>query len=154
MFVTSMYILHRFNFFLFGYKHASYLNRNEGNDLLSVNEGFLDFALFGNYLFSLSFDIKNKTRMHSSGMRTGGSLNGGGESAPGGGGVCLLLWGGVLLLGGRVSAPRGGCLLPGGVCSRGVVVVSQHALRQTPPPVGRITDACKNITLAQLRCGR
>ena len=24
----------------------------------------------------------------------------------------------------------------------------------TPPPVDRITDACKNIALAQLRCGR
>ena len=69
-----------------------------------------------------------------------------GVSAPGGvysGGWCLL-WG--------VSAPRGGvcswrgCLLQGGVCSRGVA--SQHALRQTPPLVARITDACKNITLA------
>ena len=51
MFLTSMYLLHRFNFFLFGYKHASYLNRNEGNDLLSVNGGFLDFAECGNDLF-------------------------------------------------------------------------------------------------------
>ena len=24
----------------------------------------------------------------------------------------------------------------------------------TPPPVDRITDACENITLPQLRCGR
>ena len=32
-------------------------------------------------------------------------------------------------------------LIPGGV-------VSQHALRQTPPPVDRITDKSKNITLA------
>ena len=39
-----------------------------------------------------------------------------------------------------VSAP-GGCLLPGGV-------VSQHALRQTPPPPCGQTDACKNITFA------
>ena len=39
------------------------------------------------------------------------------------------------------------CLLPqGGVCS-GVGVVSQHALRH-PPPVNRMTDRCKNITLA------
>ena len=45
-------------------------------------------------------------------------------------------------------------LLPGGVCLlRGVVsalggVVSQHALRQTPPPpVNRMTNRCKNITL-------
>ena len=40
-----------------------------------------------------------------------------------------------------VSAPGGWCLLWGGG------VVSQHALRQTPP-VDRITDTSKNITLA------
>ena len=45
-----------------------------------------------------------------------------GVSAPGG--VCLLLGGGCL--------PLGGLLLGGGVCSLGGVV-SQHALRQTPP---------------------
>ena len=28
-------------------------------------------------------------------------------------------------------------------------VVSQHALRQTTPPVNRMTDRCKNITLLQ-----
>ena len=61
------------------------------------------------------------------------------DLTPGG----CLLWGGVcswgcLLQGGLLP---GGCLLLGGVCSRGdrgcllqggVVVVSQHALRQTP----------------------
>ena len=36
----------------------------------------------------------------------------------------------------------------GGVCLRGVV--SEHALRQTPP-VNRMTDRCKNITFPQLR---
>ena len=41
----------------------------------------------------------------------------------------------------RSLLPGGGCLLPG----RGEV--SQHALRQTPP-VNRMTDRCKNITLA------
>ena len=60
-------------------------------------------------------------------------------SAPGG---CLLLGvsapRGVSAPGG--SAPGGGCLLPGGL-------VSQHALRQTPP-VNRMTNTCKNITLA------
>ena len=44
---------------------------------------------------------------------------------------------------GGVGASRGGAsrggVLPGGV-------VSQHALRQTPPPVNRMTDRCKNIT--------
>ena len=70
-------------------------------------------------------------------MRTGRSLT-----------VC---WGWGCLLRG-VSAPggcllQGGYLLGGGVCSW-VVVVFQHALRQTPPPVNRMTDRCKNITLA------
>ena len=97
--------------------------------------------------------------MHSSRMRTVRSsdrISGGGGcllwgvSAPGG----YLLWGvsapgGVSALGG--SAPGGvcsrGCLLWGGVCSQGGVV-SQHALRQTPPPPCGQTDACKNITFA------
>ena len=43
-----------------------------------------------------------------------------------------------------VSASMGGGLLWGG----DVVVVSQHALRQAPP-VNRITDTSKNITLAR-----
>ena len=93
-----------------------------------------------------------------------------GVSAPGGGvcswgGLCLwgvsasrgcvcsrggLLWGGVCSWG--VVCSRG-CLLQGGVCSGGCLflglgVVSQHALRQTPPPVNRMTNRCKNITLA------
>ena len=61
--------------------------------------------------------------MHSSRMRTGRSLT-----------VCWRL------------LPRG-VSAPGGVCSWGCLlgwgVVSQHALRQTLPPVDRITDACK-----------
>ena len=79
-------------------------------------------------------------------------------------------WGGVCSWG--VSPPRevstlggvcslgGVCLLQGGVCSGGgcllqwvsalVAVVSQHALRQTPPPMCGQTDACKNITFATL----
>ena len=84
--------------------------------------------------------------MHSSGMRTvrsSGRISGRcllwgvyawGVSAPG---RCLLRgvsapWG--------VSSP-GGCLLLEGV-------VSQHALRQTPPPACGLTDACKNTTFA------
>ena len=108
-----------------------------------------------------------QTRMHSSRMRTGRSLtvywsllpgggvcSSGGVSAPRGvgvGGVCSrgsapggVCSGGVCSWG--VSAPKGG------VCSRGLDggngVVSQHALRQTHPPVNRMTDRCKNITLA------
>ena len=82
-----------------------------------------------------------ETRMHSSRMRTGRSLTAYRSLLPGGGGV---------------SARGGVCSQEGGVCSGGVcsggcllggVVVSQHALRQTPP-VNRITDTSKNITLA------
>ena len=88
--------------------------------------------------------------MHSSRMRTGRSLT-----------VCWrLLPGGVSAWSGGVSGPWGVGLWSRGVCLvRGVCVpgpgglASQHALRQTSP-VDRITDACKNITLAQLRCGR
>ena len=65
-------------------------------------------------------------------------------SAPGG---CVCS-GGVSDVGGvcsgGVSAPRGsapGGSYPGGVCSGGLV--SQHALRQTPP-INRITDISKN----------
>ena len=77
--------------------------------------------------------------MHSSRMRTGRSLSVCCSLLPGGGawsgGVCLFQgglpvlggicsWGGVCS-GGRVPGP-GGCVRSGGV--------SQHALRQTPPP--------------------
>ena len=88
------------------------------------------------------------TRMHSSRMRTGRSLT-----------VCqsLLLWGvGGLFWGGICSwgvsalgrgfVCSGGCLLWGGVCPWGVWYPNMHWGRH--PPVDRITDACKNITLA------
>ena len=75
---------------------------------------------------------------------SGGGLPGpGGWSAWSGGGVCLVSGGGL------PGGPRG-CLpgLGGGLPdSRGRGgLVSQHALRQTPPR-GQ-TDTCKNITLA------
>ena len=58
--------------------------------------------------------------------------------------------GGCLLLGGGSASKRGmllgGCILLGGVCFWGVVV-SQHALRQTPP-MDKMTDTSKNITVA------
>ena len=66
-----------------------------------------------------------------------------GVSAPGGLLPGGLLWG-VSAVGGdwfRGCLLLGQCLLPGGV-------VSQHVLRQTPHPVNRMTDRCKNITLA------
>ena len=43
----------------------------------------------------------------------------------------------------------GGCLPGGGVSARGGGVAATHT-----HPVNRITDACENITLPQLRCGR
>ena len=89
------------------------------------------------------------------GVWSGGSAPGE-VSGPEGG-----VWsrGGCLLQEGVWS---GGCLLQGGVCSWGVSglggclfrgggwgqVVSEHALRQTPPPPCGQTDACKNITFA------
>ena len=74
------------------------------------------------------------TRMHSSRMRTGRSLT-----------VCRSL---LPRRGEGVSAPGGSD--PRGVCSLGGWgVVSQHALRQTPPPWTEwMTDRCNNITLA------
>ena len=121
-----------------------------------------------------SMPYKNsETRMHSSRMLTGRSLTVCQSLLHGEGGRCLLqgvcsrgrgvysrgvclLWGcvcsgGCLLL--------GGCLLWGGVCSWGVsapwgVCGIPACTEADTPPVDRITDACKNITLAQLRCGR
>ena len=91
---------------------------------------------------------------------------------------------GVLVPRGCVSSPKGGVCSGGGgggrgvcsqgvcsgdVCSRGVSAlggvgsrgVSAHGGGGIPActeadtlPVDRITDTCKNITLAQLRCGR
>ena len=100
------------------------------------------------------------TRMHSSRMRTGRSLTvccsllpGGGGGSPCGGpawsgggspcqrGVCLVwggspCWGGSAWSGGGLPAPGGGGFsLPGGPARR-------------TPPVDRITETCKNITLA------
>ena len=59
-------------------------------------------------------------------------------------GRCLRL-GGVCYQG--VSAP-GGCLLPGGRCLLQGGGYSRYALRQTPP-VDRMTNRYKNITLPQ-----
>ena len=83
-------------------------------------------------------------------------------SAPGGGGVCSRGWGcllpgvggvcsrgwGCLLPGSGVSAPGGclfqrACLLLGGSAPRGCLLlwgVSEHALRQAPPPPSLWTE--------------
>ena len=60
---------------------------------------------------------------------------------------------------GGVSAPGEVCSQRGGVCSREVSAPGEGIPACTeadplPSSVDRITDACKNITLAQLRCGR
>ena len=79
------------------------------------------------------------TKMHSSRMRTGRSLTvclvwgvvsawSGGDLPGPGGGVCLVR-------GGLPGPGGGGFSLPGGAAWR-------------PHPVNRITDTCKNITLA------
>ena len=59
------------------------------------------------------------------------------------GGVCL----GGLLLGGVWSGDvcSGGCLDQGGVCSGGYILACTEA---DPLPMNRMTDRCKNITLA------
>ena len=70
-------------------------------------------------------------------------LPGGGGALPGGY-TCpegVPAWG--------VYLPRGVYLPGGGVPAWGVYLPGH-----TPPPVNRITHTCKNITLAQLRCGR
>ena len=64
----------------------------------------------------------------------------GGVSGPRGG-VGLWPWGGSLV-------PGGGSLVQWG--GTGIRACTEA----DPPPVDRITDACKNITLAQLRCGQ
>ena len=85
------------------------------------------------------------TSMHSSRMRTVlCSGRRGGDVCCGGGGWCLL-W--------EVSAVGGVCRgvsAQGGVCQG--VSAPVHAGIHTP--VNRITDACENITLPQLRCRR
>ena len=104
-----------------------------------------------------TFDCGSKQRKtrHSSMLKNhwswGGSGPGGGV-VPGGGGLVPGGWWG--------SGPGRGVSGPGGVWSQGGVwsrgggwcvvpgrLVSQHALRQKPPPVNRMTNMCKNITL-------
>ena len=92
-------------------------------------------------------------------MRTGRALTvSRGGCLPGGGGACLE---GGCVPGGGVPAWRGGacleggCLPGGGVpawrggCLPGGGVPAWRGGTWHPPPVDRITDACKNITLAK-----
>ena len=105
-------------------------------------EAVVSPGLHGNFRFkvsglSLCGKETFKTRMHSNRMRTGHSLT-----------VCrgVLPSGGVCLPPGGVCSLPGGCFFPRGDASF-PGVVSQHALRQTPP-VKRITHTSKNISLA------
>ena len=86
--------------------------------------------------------------MHSSRMRTGRSLTVScsllpGRCLPGPGGVCLVRGG---------SPCQGVCLIPGvgGFLPGGCLPGPGRGLPREPPspPVDRITDTCKNITLA------
>ena len=97
----------------------------------------------------------NITRMHSSRMPTGRSLTVCCRLLPGGG-VCLVP-GGVLPDGGVLPGPGGSAWSQGGFClvRAGVSAWSQGGVCLVPgggsletPPVNRITDTCKNITLA------
>ena len=119
---------------------------------------------------SLSLNLKQmETRMHSSRMRTGRSLTvccsllprGGVLLGPGGislvrgeGGVCLV-WGGLPGPGwGGSPWSRGGSPCRGGVGGVCLVWGGWWCLpgpggdSPETPPVYRITDTCKNITLA------
>ena len=83
-------------------------------------------------------------------MRTGCSLTvwwGGSASRGGSEGVCQRGYGREGIPEGvcQRGVPEGGCAREGDLVPGGVV--SEQALKQTPP-VNRMTDRCKNITLA------
>ena len=83
-----------------------------------------------------------KTILHSSRMRTTRSLTVSPSMLCSRGGGAWS-WGGAWSQG---VPGTGGCLVLGG---GGI-----PACTEADPPVNRITDACKNITLPQLCCGR
>ena len=68
-----------------------------------------------------------------------------GDGVPGLGGWCTWSGGGTWL---GVYLVQGGVPGPGGMAAPGPGDVRYS------PPVNRMTDVCKNITLPQLRCGR
>ena len=75
------------------------------------------------------------------------------RGVPGPGG-CTWSWVGGVPGPGGCTWSRGVYLVPGGCTwSRGYLVLG-GVPGQVLPPVHRITDACKNITFPQLRCGR
>ena len=86
---------------------------------------------------AFQYDAYRPLRWPSAG--SGGICPGGGVSVQG-----VSAQRGVSAQGGYL--PKEGCL-PRGVSARG-------CLPDNPPNVNRITDACENITLLQLCCGR
>ena len=69
---------------------------------------------------------------------------------PGGRGVYLVPGGrGVYLVPGGVYLVLGGYLVPGGTWSQGVYLALGGPGQVLPPPVNRMTNRCKNITLAK-----
>ena len=93
-----------------------------------------------------------ETRMHSSRMRTGRSLTVCCSLLPGGD-VCLVLGGvlpavGVCLVQGGSPWSRGIFLKSGGILLGPGGVSTWSGGFSRDPPVDRITDTCKNITLA------
>ena len=88
--------------------------------------------------------FSNLTRMHSSRMRTGRSLT----VSEGGVVVLAKIW--------RHHSPPPKSWRPPRKIGDLSPPKNWRPTRDqtTPPPVDRITDACKNITLAQLHCGR
>ena len=77
---------------------------------------------------------------------------GGGVVLLGTGGVCLVRGGSPWCRGGGMPGPGGFSLVPGGSAwSGGVLHPAGGSPCQTPhpPPVNRMTDRCKNITLAK-----
>ena len=83
----------------------------------------------------------------------GGVWSQGGMSSPGGclvPGASLVLGGACLVPGGACLVPGGACLVPGGVSGGGVCLLQRGGLLvRYSPPVNRMTDRCKNITLAK-----
>ena len=97
----------------------------------------------GRKLFSDNlFEIKNATRLHSSRMHTTRSLTISPSMLCSGGGAWS--WG--------LPGPGGDTCLVRGVPGPGGGGIP--ACTEADPHVNKITDACENITLPQLRCGR
>ena len=78
---------------------------------------------------------------------SGGSPCSWGGCLPGPGGSACSGGGSAWSQGGGVHPARGVCLFGGGLPARGVCLVPGGVLLRDPP-VNRITDTCKNITLA------